>query len=165
MVSRMYQTKLISDLLPSNGGLAAHKAHNHAWSSFTITIDGENSENAAGTRSAMSSSTTATYGVARVNAQLARMWYAKDGDANHIDTLWDAAQDAYTRATTIPTKIYDSSDSPGPAFGGGDYPDSQVSDDKYAASLKCILPPSLSESLMLEITKTFNRWDNGIGQQ
>ena len=101
-------------MLPSNGGLASHKAHNHAWSAFTITIEDENKENSAGTRSAMGPSTPATYAVARVNAQLARVWSSKGGDPGHVATLWSAAEDAYTRATSIPTKTYDSSNSPGP---------------------------------------------------
>lgn len=69
-----FGSRFVRGMLPSDGGLASHKAHNHAWSAFTITIAAENAENAAGTRSAMGSSTPATYAVARVNAQMARMW-------------------------------------------------------------------------------------------
>lgn len=66
-----YGSRFVRGLLPSDGGLASHKAHDHEWSaSFTITIEGENQA----ARSAMGPSTAATYAVARVNAQLARVW-------------------------------------------------------------------------------------------
>ncbi|KAL7541081.1 hypothetical protein ACHAXR_010610 [Thalassiosira sp. AJA248-18] len=132
-----FGSRFIRGMLPSDGGLASHKAHNHAWSAFTITVEGENS--AAGTRSAMGSSTPATYAVARVNAQLARMWSAKGGDANHITTLWEAAVDAWNRADGT-SKTYNPSEaSPGPAVGGGDYPDGNTSDDRYAAACEMYL--------------------------
>ena len=72
-------------------------------------------ENSAGTRSAMGSSTPATYAVARNNAQLARVWSSKGGDPTYVATLWDAAEDAYARATSIlPEKTYNPNNSPGP---------------------------------------------------
>ena len=109
-----YGSRFMRGMLPSNGGLASHKAHNHAWSAFIIAIEDENMENSAGTRSAMGSSTPATYAVARNNAQLARVWSSKGGDPTYVALLWDAAEDAYARATSIPEKTYDPSDSPGP---------------------------------------------------
>ena len=45
-----FGSRFVRGMLPSDGGLASHKAHNHAWSAFTITIAAENAENAAGTR-------------------------------------------------------------------------------------------------------------------
>jgi len=67
----------------------------------------------------MASSTPATYADARVNAQLARMWSAKEGDSGHIATLWNAAKDAWTRADGT-SKTYNAAEaSPGPAVGGG----------------------------------------------
>jgi endoglucanase len=135
-----FGSRFVRGMLPSDGGLASHKAHNHAWSAFTITIAGENNENSAGTRSAMGSSTAATYAVARTNAQLARMWSKAGGDANHINTLWSAAKDAFNRAITNPVKYYSASEaSPGPAVGGGDYPDGNVGDDFYAAACEMYL--------------------------
>ncbi|KAL7549595.1 hypothetical protein ACHAWF_012862 [Thalassiosira exigua] len=135
-----FGSRFVRGMLPSDGGLASHKAHNHAWSAFTITIAGENGENAAGTRSAMGSSTPATYAVARVNAQLARMWHAAGGDAGHVATLWNAAMDAWSRASSFPEKTYNPSEaSPGPAVGGGDYPDGNVGDDRYAAACEMYL--------------------------
>merc|ERR1711862_545501 len=89
-------------------------AHNHAWSAFTITVEAENAQNGAGTRSAMGSSTPATFAVARVNAQLARMWHTQGNDAAYITVLWDAAKDAWDRAFGT-SKIYNPSEaSPGP---------------------------------------------------
>ena len=87
----------------------------------------------------MGYSTPATYAVARVNAQLARIWSAKNGDADHIVTLWSTAQDAWTRADGT-TKTYNAAEaSPGPAMGGGDYPDGQTDDDRYAAACEMYL--------------------------
>ena len=84
-----YGSRFVRGMLPSDGGLASHKAHNHAWSAFTITIAEENQSNALGTRSAMGSSTTATFAVARVNAQLARMYASAQGDHQaHVSVLW-----------------------------------------------------------------------------
>merc|ERR1711933_412389 len=134
-----YGSRFVRGMLPSDGGLASHKAHNHAWSAFTITIEAENAQNGAGTRSAMGSSTPATYAVARVNAQLARMWHTQGNDSAYIAVLWDAAKDAWNRAFGT-SKIYNPSEaSPGPAVGGGDYPDSQISDDEYAAACEMYL--------------------------
>ena len=79
-----YGSRFLRGMLPSDGGLASHKAHNHAWSAFTITVEGENQM----IRSAMGPSTAATYAVARVNAQLARMWEAQPGGASHAAVLW-----------------------------------------------------------------------------
>ena len=50
-----YGSRFVRGMLPktngqSNGELASHKAHNHAWSAFTITIESENAQNRAGTR-------------------------------------------------------------------------------------------------------------------
>ena len=50
-----YGSRFVRGMLPktngqSNGELASHKAHNHAWSAFTITIESENTQNRAGTR-------------------------------------------------------------------------------------------------------------------
>ena len=135
-----FGSRFVRGMLPSDGGLASHKAHNHAWSAFTITIEGENANQA--TRSAMGSSTPATYAVARVNAQLARMWHANlanGGDAAHIAELWAAAKDAWTRADGT-SKTYNAQEaSPGPAMGGGDYPDGNVNDDRYAAACEMYL--------------------------
>jgi len=128
-----YGSRFMRGMLPSDGGLASHKAHNHAWSAFVITVDGEN----GATRSVMGPSTAATYAVARVNAQLARMYNGKDNA--HRDELWSAAVDAWTRADGT-NHIYNPSEaSPGPAVGGGDYPDSQISDDRYAAAVEMYL--------------------------
>lgn len=129
-----YGSRFLGGMLPSNGGLASHKAHNHQWSPFTITIEDENS---ISDRSAMGPSTAATYAVARVNAQLARMFHAL-GNTAHASDLWDVAEDAWSRADGT-SKIYSTENSPGPAIGGGDYPDGQISDDEYAAAVEMYL--------------------------
>jgi len=131
-----YGSRFVRGMLPSDGGLASHKAHNHAWSAFTITVAGENA--AQSSRSAMGPSTPATYAVARVNAQLARIWYAQ-GQDSHADVLWSAAVDAWTRAYGTNQAYSASVASPGPALGGGDYPDGQIGDDLYAAACEMYL--------------------------
>lgn len=135
-----YGSRFVRGMLPSDGGLASHKAHNHAWSAFTITVAEENQNNALGTRSAMGSSTPATYAVARVNAQLARIYASAQGDnQDHVTVLWDAAVDAWQRAYGT-YKAYNAGEaSPGPALGGGDYPDGQIDDDSYAAAVEMYL--------------------------
>ena len=68
------------------------------------------------------------------------MWHANlanGGDAAHIAELWAAAKDAWTRADGT-SKTYNAQEaSPGPAMGGGDYPDGNVNDDRYAAESAC----------------------------
>lgn len=87
----------------------------------------------------MGSSTAATFAVARVNAQLARTWHAQGNDAAYVTLLWEAAEDAWNRAYGT-NKIYNAGEaSPGPAVGGGDYPDSQIADDEYAAACEMYL--------------------------
>jgi len=131
-----YGSRFVRGMLPSDGGLASHKAHNHAWSAFSITIEGENA--AQNSRSAMGPSTPATYAVARVNGQLARMWYAQGHDS-HADVLWSAAVDAWNRAYGT-NQVYSASvASPGSAVGGGDYSDGQIGDDLYAAACEMYL--------------------------
>eukprot|EP00581_Thalassiosira_minuscula_P028458 CAMPEP_0183754816 /NCGR_PEP_ID=MMETSP0739-20130205/3731_1 /TAXON_ID=385413 /ORGANISM="Thalassiosira miniscula, Strain CCMP1093" /LENGTH=1540 /DNA_ID=CAMNT_0025991459 /DNA_START=38 /DNA_END=4660 /DNA_ORIENTATION=+ len=162
-----FGSRFIRGMLPSDGGLASHKAHNHAWSAFTITIEAENQENAAGTRSAMGSSTPATYAVARVNAQLARMWSANNGDPAHIATLWNAAKDAWARADGT-SKTYNAAEaSPGPAMGGGDYPDGQTGDDRYAAACEMYLSAyALSDPdvVMYKAATTNSQYFGKMGQ-
>lgn len=126
-------SRFMRGLLPSDGGLASHKVHNHAWSPFTITISGENAMD----RSAMASSTNATYAVARNAAQLARLWAAHD--AAYADQLWAVAEDAWSRADGT-DKAYDPGEaSPGSAVGGGDYGDAATADDRYAAAVELYL--------------------------
>jgi endoglucanase len=132
-----FGSRFVRGMLPSNGGLASHKAHNHVWSDFTTTVNGENSQQSS--RSAMGSSTPATYAVARVNAQLARIWDSKGGASEYVAELWNAAVDAWDRADGT-SKTYNANEaSPGPAIGGGDYPDGEVNDDRYAAAVEMYL--------------------------
>ena len=39
-----YGSRFVRGMLPSDGGLASHKAHNHLWSGFPTTISEENSQ-------------------------------------------------------------------------------------------------------------------------
>ncbi len=128
-----YGSRFLRGMLPSDGGLASHKAHNHTWSAFTIAINTENAMD----RSAMASSTNATYAVARNAAQLARLWDAHD--PAYAAQLWAAAEDAWSRADGT-DKPYDPSEaSPGSAQGGGDYGDGNTGDDRYSAAAEMYL--------------------------
>eukprot|EP00804_Cyclotella_cryptica_P030144 CCRYP_009578-RB/>CCRYP_009578-RB protein AED:0.10 eAED:0.10 QI:327/0.69/0.64/1/0.76/0.71/14/317/1376 len=128
-----YGSRFVRGMLPSDGGLASHKAHNHVWSAFPTTITDENNQQ----RSVMGSSTPATYAVARVNAHLARLWSSRGGDTVYSSMLWDAAIDAWSRADGT-SKAYNANEA-SPGTGGGDYPDSMFDDDRYAAACEMYL--------------------------
>ncbi|WP_405793399.1 glycoside hydrolase family 9 protein [Streptomyces sp. NBC_01506] len=128
-----YGSRFMTGMLPRTG-LASHKVHNHTWSAFPVKdIAAEN----AMPRSAMPPSTNATYAVARTNAQLARV--LREFDANKASALWVSAQDAFSRAEARPDVDYPAADDGADAEGGGDYPDTQNSDDRYAAAAELFL--------------------------
>lgn len=128
-----YGSRFMSGMLPKTG-LASHKVHNHTWSAFPVKdIAAEN----AMPRSAMPPSTNATYAVARTNAQLARV--LREFDAKRADSLWLSAQDAWKRAEARPDVDYPEANDGTDAEGGGDYPDTQNSDDRYAAAAELYL--------------------------
>ncbi|MFI6079631.1 glycoside hydrolase family 9 protein [Streptomyces sp. NPDC051217] len=128
-----YGSRFMSGMLPE-AGLASHKVHNHTWSPFPVKdIAAEN----AMPRSAMPPSTNATYAVARTNAQLARV--LRKFDAKKADRLWASAQDAWKRAEARPDVDYPEANDGTDAEGGGDYPDTQNSDDRYAAAAELYL--------------------------
>ncbi|MET4922218.1 glycoside hydrolase family 9 protein [Streptomyces sp. PSRA5] len=139
-----YGSRFMSGMLPETG-LASHKVHNHTWSAFPVKdIAAEN----AMPRSAMPPSTNATYAVARTNAQLARV--LREFDPTKAATLWASAQEAFKRAEARPDVDHPEADDGTDAEGGGDYPDTQNSDDRYAAAAELYLTaeqradPSLS---------------------
>lgn len=128
-----YGSRFMSGMLPRTG-LASHKVHNHTWSAFPVKdIAAEN----AMPRSAMPPSTNATYAVARTNAQLARV--LREFDAKKADALWRSARDAWKRAEARPDVDYPEVNDGTDAEGGGDYPDTQNSDDRYAAAAELYL--------------------------
>lgn len=128
-----YGSRFMSGMLPK-AGLASHKVHNHTWSAFPVKdIAAEN----AMPRSAMPPSTNATYAVARTNAQLARV--LRPFDTKRADALWLSAQDAWRRAEAQPDVDYPEADDGTDAEGGGDYADTQNSDDRYAAAAELYL--------------------------
>lgn len=126
-------SRFMRGMLPSDGGLASHKVHNHTWSPFTIAISSENAE----PRSAMGSSTNATYAVARTNAQLARLWDAHN--SAYAATLWAAAEDAWNRADGTNKPYNPNEAAPPNGQGGGDYGDGNTVDDRYTAAAEMYL--------------------------
>ncbi|MFD6991826.1 glycoside hydrolase family 9 protein [Streptomyces sp. NPDC059943] len=128
-----YGSRFMSGMLPKTGP-ASHKVHNHAWSAFPVKdIAAEN----ALPRSAMPPSTNATYAVARTNAQLSRV--LRKFDVEKASGLWASAQDAWKRAEAHPDVDYPEAGDGTDAEGGGDYPDTQNSDDRYAAAVELYL--------------------------
>ncbi|WP_405609813.1 glycoside hydrolase family 9 protein [Streptomyces sp. NBC_01511] len=128
-----YGSRFMTGMLPKTG-LASHKVHNHTWSAFPVKdIAAEN----AMPRSAMPPSTNATYAVARTNAQLARV--LREFDAKRAAGLWASARDAWQRAEARPDVDYPEADDGTDAEGGGDYPDTRNSDDRYAAAAELYL--------------------------
>lgn len=128
-----YGSRFMSGMLPRTG-LASHKVHNHTWSAFPVKdIAAEN----ALPRSAMPPSTNATYAVARTNAQLARV--LRPFDAERAQSLWASARAAWRRAEARPDVDYPEANDGTDAEGGGDYPDTGNSDDRYAAAAELYL--------------------------
>ncbi|MFD0430749.1 glycoside hydrolase family 9 protein [Streptomyces zhihengii] len=125
-----YGSRFMAGMLPPTG-LASHKVHNHAWSAFPVRDVG--AENAMA-RSAMPPSTNATYAVARTTAQLSRV--LRPHDPARADELWRSARTAWQRAEAQPDVDYATAND---AEGGGDYPDTKNSDDRYAAAVELFL--------------------------
>ncbi|MET9108456.1 glycoside hydrolase family 9 protein [Streptomyces zhihengii] len=125
-----YGSRFMAGMLPP-AGLASHKVHNHAWSAFPVRDVG--AENAMA-RSAMPPSTNATYAVARTTAQLSRV--LRPHDPSRADELWRSARTAWQRAEAQPDVDYATAND---AEGGGDYPDTKNSDDRYAAAVELFL--------------------------
>lgn len=93
-------------------------------------------------RYAQKPSTASTYAVARVLAQLSRILDQYPSTQSLAADYWAAAQDAWTRATTLPV-VY-AQDLPSPdrmieSPGGGDYPDNNIADDRFAAAVEMYL--------------------------
>lgn len=134
-----YGAKMFPEFLPDNGtSLATHKCHDDSWGTQAWGTNGTNNDVAASVRHCMGSSTSATYAVARVAAHISRL-HAAAGDATKATTYWNVAVDAWNRATSSATKLYDTAQSPGAGIGGGDYPDASPDNDKFAAAAEMFL--------------------------
>jgi endoglucanase len=125
-----FGSTFMKGMLPASG-LASHKVHNEKWSSFPVNISDEN----AMARYAQPPSTNATYALARNLAQLARM--LNPYNATEASSLWNVAKTAWSRAEANPNVVYSSSTTD--STGGGDYGDSTISDDRYAAAVELYL--------------------------
>ncbi|PCK03825.1 MAG: hypothetical protein COA42_19750 [Alteromonadaceae bacterium] len=124
-------TGFLAGSLPPGGQLAPHKVTNEDWSSFLFDLDTEN----AMERYVQPPSTAATYAVVRMSAQLARTF--NQYDSTYAKAQWRLALEAWRRAEAKPEVLYrsDTPDSP----GAGDYPDNNVSDDRYAAAVELLV--------------------------
>jgi endoglucanase len=137
-----YGAKCLPAFIPPNshtsnaGKLAAHKCHDDSWATQPWGITALNADTPAAGRHCMGPSVTSTYAVARASAHLARLVHSHD--ANKATAYWNAAKDAWTRASARQTSTYQGP-SPGPAVGGGDYPDMSPDDDRFAAAVEMYL--------------------------
>lgn len=77
-------------------------------------------------------------GRARSTAHIARL-HAAAGNSTKANSYWATAQNAWARAEANQNKLYNTSESPGPGIGGGDYPDGTPGDDRYAAASEMYL--------------------------
>ncbi len=118
-------------LLPGDY-LVTHKIHNETWSVFPIPDAASENRYA---RTAQPPSTAATYAVARVAGQIARL--LGPYDAAEADAWWAVASDAWDRADRLPVKLYTAATIDAP--GGGNYEDGQIADDRYAAAVEMYL--------------------------
>lgn len=121
----------VAGTLPAGGQLASHKVHNEQWTGYPLNIALENQF----PRFAQPPSTAATYGVARVTAHLARLMAPYD--QAYANTQWQVAQDAWQRAISHPI-IYYTGDTPD-SNGGGNYDDTYIEDDRYAAAVEMLI--------------------------
>lgn len=126
-----YGANYLSGMLTSGDSLASHKITNEHWSPFEFTIANENKQ----ARFLQPPSTAATLALARMHAQLARVFL--DYDKAYAQEQWKRAKDALQRASMHATVLYESDTND--SAGGGDYADNNIQDDWYAA---------LSESLI-----------------
>ncbi|MBD1388720.1 glycoside hydrolase family 9 protein [Neiella sp. HB171785] len=121
-----FGSTFMGGMLPPGNQLASHKIHNQQWSGFEGNIDLENSME----RYAQPPSTAATYAIARNAAHLARVFL--EYDADYAQQQWLLANDAWQRAETNPVVYYTSATKD--SAGGGDYDDTNILDDRYAAA-------------------------------
>jgi endoglucanase len=126
----LFGSTFMKGILPKEG-LASHKIHNSVWSAFPVT---EVEEENAMERMAQPPSTNATYAVARTMAHLARL--LEPFDAQEAENMWAIAKDAWARADADPDRFYVSGSDAG---GGGDYSDTIMKDDRYAAASEMYL--------------------------
>ncbi|GGA72160.1 hypothetical protein GCM10011369_12400 [Neiella marina] len=121
-----FGSTFMAGMLPPGNQLASHKIHNQQWSGFEGNIALEN----AMERYAQPPSTAATYAIARNAAHLARVF--KNYDASYAQQQWQLAIDAWQRAESNPVVYYTSATKD--STGGGDYDDTNIVDDRYAAA-------------------------------
>lgn len=126
-----YSANYLPGMLATGDGLASHKVSGEQWASFSFDVTAENSK----PRYIQPPSTAATLAVARISAQLARVF--KDYDREYADYQWKLAKDALHRASAHPQKLYTTTTKDSP--GAGDYADETVQDDWYAALAEALI--------------------------
>ncbi|VUD59723.1 Cellulose 1,4-beta-cellobiosidase [Thalassocella blandensis] len=126
-----YGAQYLPGMLPTGEGLASHKISSEHWPEFPLNIATENAQ----TRFLQPPSTASTLAIARISAQLARVF--KDYDSDYSQFQWKLAKDALHRASTQTQVLYTENtlDSP----GAGDYADNTIQDDWYAALAEALI--------------------------
>jgi endoglucanase len=121
-------------------GMVHHKIHDRRWAGLPVLPPTEfNNDDPNNGRFLMPPSTTATLNLAATAAQCARIW--QDFDPLFAGRCLQAAETAWQAALDHPGMIYGSI----PGEGGGDYGDSNVSDEFYWAAAELYITTAKDE--------------------
>jgi len=115
-------------------GMAHHKAHNLTWDGLPVLPQTEaDNDNPNNGRFLMPPSTAATYNLAAVAAQCARVYAEIDPD--FAGRCLSAAQTAWTAATENDVILAGNT----PGQGGGNYDDTAVADEQFWAAAELFI--------------------------
>ncbi len=125
-------------------GMVHHKLHDEVWAGMPMVppteVDNDNANEIIGTgRYLFPPSTAATLNLAATGAQCSRIW--QDIDAEFAGTCLAAAEKAWQAALANPDDYAGNT----PGAGGGNYPDSDVSDEFYWAAAELFVTTGKQE--------------------
>lgn len=122
----------------AQAGMAHHKLHDRTWAGMPMIppteVDNNNDHTADGSgRYLFPPSTAATLNLAAAGAQCARIW--QDVDADFAARCLKAAESAWAAALANPAVFAGNT----PGEGGGNYDDTQVTDEFYWAAAELFI--------------------------